>query len=180
MNYSDDNIEDAEIVSPELAISAPLPPPPLADGIETDLDEAEREAARQLGRPWPAGQSGNPRGRPPNKLSLTAAIKARLGDVCEEDRAGAEKEGRPVRTWLEVIRDAALISAAKGNEKALALVFDRVDGKAASKVVHEGEINHTGNVKHNHEHALAVRDAVVGRLEEMRGKLIEARSGGAK
>lgn len=167
MDDLETDIYDAEIVlPPESPVSAPLPLRP--------LDAAEEEAARQMGRPWPPGQSGNPRGRPPKSLSLTSSLKDKLGELCPEDIEKAKVENRAPRTWLQVIVDSTLTLAASGNEKALMLVFDRIDGKAKATVVHEGEVNH----KHQHEHALQAREKFMGKLEQQRKQLAAAKTEG--
>ena len=70
---------------------------------------------------WKKGVSGNPRGRPKKKESLTSLLKEEIKKICPADR---EK-----RTWKELIVRATLQLAMKGNATALKEVWERLDGK---------------------------------------------------
>jgi hypothetical protein len=83
----------------------------------------EKPRGRGFGRQFQKGQSGNPRGRPKNDQSLTALLRREIRKICPEDRMG--------RTYLELIVQATMRLAIKGNATALSLVWDRLDGKVA-------------------------------------------------
>jgi len=70
---------------------------------------------------WKTGVSGNPRGRPKKRDSLTSLLKEEIAKICPADR---EK-----RTWKELIVRATLQLAMKGNATALKEVWERLDGK---------------------------------------------------
>ena len=70
---------------------------------------------------WKKGVSGNPRGRPKKRDSLTSLLKEEIAKICPADR-----EKRP---WKELIVLATLQLAMKGNATALKEVWERLDGK---------------------------------------------------
>lgn len=72
-------------------------------------------------RRWKKGVSGNPRGRPKKRDSLTNLLREEIGKICPADR---EK-----RTWEHLIVRATLQLAMKGNATALKGVWERLDGK---------------------------------------------------
>src|SRR3989338_1442442 len=83
---------------------------------------------RKHGRPlppaetrWRKGVSGNPRGWPKKKDSLTSLLREEIKKICPADRQK--------RTWKELIVWATLQLAMKGNATALKEVWERLDGK---------------------------------------------------
>jgi Family of unknown function (DUF5681) len=70
---------------------------------------------------WKKGTSGNPRGRPKKKDSLTQLLRDEIKKICPADR---EK-----RTWKQLIIFATLQLAMKGNATALKEIWERLDGK---------------------------------------------------
>ena len=70
---------------------------------------------------WKKGVSGNPRGRPKKRDSLTSLLKEEIAKICPADR---EK-----RTWKELVVRATLQLAMKGNATALKEIWERLDGK---------------------------------------------------
>ena len=87
-------------------------------------DKSNPSHGRQLPpaeKRWKKGVSGNPRGRPKKRDSLTSLLKEEIAKICPADR---EK-----RTWMELIVRATLQLALKGNTTALNEVWDRIDGK---------------------------------------------------
>src|SRR5262249_24543875 len=62
-----------------------------------------------------------PSGRPKNHTSLTDLLRKEIRKICPEDRLG--------RSYLELIVQATMRLAIKGNATALTLVWDRLDGK---------------------------------------------------
>jgi hypothetical protein len=81
---------------------------------------------------WKPGQSGNPRGRPPNESSLTALLRQELANTCPADQKG--------RTWKELIVEAMMRLAIKGNSTAINTVFERIEGKVKDEVDHSGTV----------------------------------------
>jgi Family of unknown function (DUF5681) len=81
----------------------------------------ENSKKRGPGRPFRKGQTGNPKGRPKNKTSLTALLREEIHKTCPEDRQN--------RSYEELIVLATMRLAMKGNATALALVWERMDGK---------------------------------------------------
>jgi len=81
---------------------------------------------------WKPGQSGNPKGRTPKALTLTPRLIERLDEVCPGDKQG--------RTWGEVVIEATLVHAAKGNTGALRELWNRIDGMPAQTIDLDGKI----------------------------------------
>ena len=75
---------------------------------------------------WKPGQSGNVNGRPPKHECFTSLLKEEINKIDPKDKEG--------RTWMEVIVDATLRLAIKGNPTALKEVWQRVDGKPPQAV----------------------------------------------
>jgi hypothetical protein len=71
-------------------------------------------------KPWPKGTSGNPAGRPRN-TKLTAAFREMLGTVDPSDKDG--------RTYAEVIADAMIQKAARGDVRAAKEITLRTEGR---------------------------------------------------
>lgn len=121
------------------------------------------------------GQSGNPRGRPPKRIHLPSMLQDKLDEPCKGDVALAAKEGRPVRTYLEVIADLLKKVAVKELHRKLRgdgttgdilpaiKVLETAYGRAPKEVVHSGSVDHTGKVVHEHK--------VPALIAEFRGKL---------
>ena len=74
-----------------------------------------------VGKRWKMGVSGNPRGRPKKKDSLTSLLKDEIRKICPADRQK--------RTWEELMVFATLQLAMKGNATALKEVWERLEGK---------------------------------------------------
>ena len=87
-------------------------------------------------RPWKAGETGNPRGRP-KSFETFAAIMARVMD---------EPTGAPVpetETKKERICRVHVEKAMRGDPASTALVVERTEGKVADKLVSEQSIRLT-------------------------------------
>ena len=82
---------------------------------------------------WKKGVSGNPRGRPKKRDSLTSLLKEEIAKICPANR---EK-----RTWQELVVRATLQLAMKGNATGLKKVWERLDGK----VLHSEKVQLTGS-----------------------------------
>ena len=74
---------------------------------------------------WKPGQSGNPKGRPPNPLSLTALLNAKL--TAHPELANA-------------IVDALINMGGGRDMRAIEMAFERIDGKVAETHRIEAEI----------------------------------------
>src|ERR1700685_4156371 len=73
-------------------------------------------------KPWPKGVSGNLSGRPKSKR-LSDAYRHQLEQLVPGDPEG--------RTWAELIAQAQIRTAARGNVPAARELADRTEGKAA-------------------------------------------------
>lgn len=71
--------------------------------------------------PYVKGQSGNPKGRPPNKHSLSERLRVLLK---------RKVEGKDI-TYRDAILLALLKAASEGSLGAAAMVFERIEGKVA-------------------------------------------------
>ena len=87
----------------------------------TDERAMKRKRPPPVEHRWKKGVSGNPRGRPKKRDSLTSLLKEEIAKICPADR---EK-----RSWKELIVRATLQLAMKGNPTALKEVWERLDGK---------------------------------------------------
>jgi len=73
---------------------------------------------------WKKGcKSPNPKGRVPKKECITSLLKEEIEKICPTDR---EK-----RTWKQLIVEATMKLAIKGNAAALREIWERCDGKVA-------------------------------------------------
>lgn len=70
---------------------------------------------------WTKGKTGNPKGRTPNHVNLTTALKAEIERIVPGDQQN--------RTWTQLLVLATLKLALQGHPVALKEVWDRVDGK---------------------------------------------------
>lgn len=75
-------------------------------------------ANKQRGRPFQPGKSGNPKGRPPTEVCLTALLRAAL----------AERNDDGKRTKARAVIDALVEQACEGKTAAIQQIFDRIDG----------------------------------------------------
>jgi hypothetical protein len=83
-------------------------------------------------RKWKPGQSGNPKGSVKNEHSLTALLRKELETICPADQKG--------RSWKELIVEAMMRLAIKGNSTAINTVFERIEGKVKDEVDHSGTV----------------------------------------
>src|ERR1700733_8306781 len=77
-----------------------------------------RGPSPDVGKPyrWKKGQSGNPSGRPKSK-TLSDAYKSKLEELVPNDSEG--------RTWAELIAEAQVRDAVRGNVQAAREIADR-------------------------------------------------------
>ncbi len=95
--------------------------------VSEKVIEVQRKKATELLKPfqWKKGQSGNPHGRPPNPVSLTAILNRKLAEHPED----AEK-----------IVDALINLGIGKDMKAIEMNFERIDGKVVERHQIEGEL----------------------------------------
>src|SRR5271169_6369237 len=77
---------------------------------------------------WKKGQSGNPSGRPKSK-TLSDAYKNKLEEAVPNDPDG--------RTWAELIAEAQVRDAVRGNVQAAREIADRTEGRARQAIEFE-------------------------------------------
>ena len=89
-----------------------------------------RGPSPDVGRPtqWKKGESGNPGGRPKSK-TLSDAYRNKL-----EERVPNDPEGR---TWAELIAEAQVRDAVRGNVQAAREIADRTEGRARQAIEFE-------------------------------------------
>jgi len=88
-------------------------------------------------KPFKPGQSGNPKGRPKKDVSLTSLLKKYLDEV------PSVKIGDKVNTeltWRQLIVQAWLVGAYRGNATLFKELIERLEGKVAQPITGgEGE-----------------------------------------
>jgi Family of unknown function (DUF5681) len=77
---------------------------------------------------WRKGQSGNPSGRPKSK-TLSDAYKRKLEEAVPNDPE--------CRTWAELIAEAQVRDAVRGNVQAAREIADRTEGRARQAIEFE-------------------------------------------
>src|SRR5271163_882596 len=77
---------------------------------------------------WKKGQSGNPSGRPKCK-TLSNAYRNKLEEAVPNDPEG--------RTWAELIAEAQVRDAVRGNVQAAREIADRTEGRARQSIEFE-------------------------------------------
>jgi hypothetical protein len=84
----------------------------------------------EAGKPhrWKKGQSGNPLGRPKSK-TLSDAYRYKLEEPVPNDPEG--------RTWAELIAEAQVRDAVRGNVQAAREIADRTEGRARQAIEFE-------------------------------------------
>ncbi len=89
-----------------------------------------RGPSPDVGKPtqWKKGESGNPAGRPKSK-TLSDAYRNKL-----EERVPNDPEGR---TWAELIAEAQVRDAVRGNVQAAREIADRTEGRARQAIEFE-------------------------------------------
>ena len=78
------------------------------------------------------GQVLNPKGRPPKDVSLTSLLKEQLEQIPEHSKQG--------KTWRQLIVEAWMWGALKGNPILLRELVERIDGRVVQPIAALGEI----------------------------------------
>jgi hypothetical protein len=87
---------------------------------------------------WRPGQSGNPNGRPKKAACLTTLLKEELErPVTDQNLLKTVGGNVGDVTWAQMIAIALIRKAAKGNERAAEIIFDRAEGKVRPSPVFE-------------------------------------------
>jgi hypothetical protein len=84
--------------------------------------------------PWQPGESGNPDGLPPGTVSLTRLLRTKL----EEIPSGEER-----RTFAELLVDATVRDALKGDAAARKLVWEAIEGTARQHIELDAKLDAT-------------------------------------
>jgi hypothetical protein len=86
-----------------------------------------RGPSPDVGKPhqWKKGQSGNPLGRPKSK-TLSDAYRSKLEEPVPNDPEG--------RTWAELIAEAQIRDAVRGNVQAAREIAARTEGRARQAI----------------------------------------------
>jgi Family of unknown function (DUF5681) len=105
------------------------------DGIEPTMPQNRRKTGFRGPSPdvgkqtqWKKGESGNPGGRPKSK-TLPDAYKNKLEEPVPNDPEG--------RTWAELIAEAQVRDAVRGNVQAAREIADRTEGRARQAIEFE-------------------------------------------
>ena len=95
-------------------------------------DETIKKQHRIIGRPFPPGVSGNPKGRPKDSISLTSAIKRRLRELTPDGK----------REAIEMLADNIIQDALDSSDNMRKLIWNYIDGlpKQSTKIEIEGEL----------------------------------------
>lgn len=72
------------------------------------------------------GQSGNPKGRPKKDVCLTSLLKEEIEKICPHDKEG--------RTWMQLVVEATMKLAIRGEGVALKELWQRIDGKVTQGI----------------------------------------------
>ena len=85
---------------------------------------------------WRPGQSGNPNGRPKKETCLTTLLKEELEKAVTDQNLLKSVDAKIGDiTWAQMIAIALIRKAAKGNERAAEIIFDRAEGKVRPPLI---------------------------------------------
>ena len=95
-------------------------------------DKHRRNTGGNLLPPWEPGQSGNPKGRPPNIFYLSEILRSEINNPCppllRKKLSAIMPEGE-VLTIGQAVVAATLMNMMKGNGTAINTIWDRLEGK---------------------------------------------------
>ena len=89
--------------------------------------ETEKAVEKQNLKPWlfKKGQSGNPAGKPPGTISLTAIIKRKLNEIYKSEKTNPEK-----KEAIELLADRILENSIEnGSERSQEKIWAYLDGQ---------------------------------------------------
>lgn len=92
------------------------------------------------------GQSGNTKGRPKKDACLSEILKYRL-DMPREIKDAKTGKNIRVENVRDYVVDTIIKLALKGDTKAINIIFDRTEGKAAQKIEQETTLLNGVNIK---------------------------------
>lgn len=95
----------------------------LEDQVVKNSVDTPAVEARQIGRPWPKGVSGNPKGRPTKEHTLTSLIKEELQAIEPKTQETYE------RLLARAMVRGGVASAAKGHDALAKVILERTEGK---------------------------------------------------
>lgn len=84
-------------------------------------------------KPFRKGNCANPTGRPPKDVSLTSLLKKYIDEIPERVKGKVN-----TKTWRELLVEAWLIGAYKGNTVFFKELLERLDGKVPQSLTGEG------------------------------------------
>lgn len=107
-------------------------------------------------KPWKAGQSGNPKGRPKKDCSLTSLLKKELEKHPEVN--GVESEF----TWRELLVQSWL-KKSLNNPVLFKEILDRIEGKVMQPIAGEdgGPIAHSVNIHVHNDNAKKLTEDIL-------------------
>ncbi len=103
------------------------------------LDSPDKQGKnRGRGKPpkemqWKPGQSGNPKGRPPNSECLTSLLREAMEQPVPETQLRNLYLKKGAR-WRDAVVRSLLLQSAKGNTAAIRELLERLDGKVMTPV----------------------------------------------
>lgn len=92
--------------------------------MQRNINDDGRERRLANLRPFKKGQSGNPKGRPKSAM-LSDALRRKMSEAMPD---------APEKMIAEGVADALLKEALGGDVSAIKEVFDRTEGKVATKI----------------------------------------------
>ncbi len=100
---------------------------------KTPTGDKHRRNTGILRPPWKPGQSGNPKGRPPQSECLTSLLREEM----EKPVPGGLLRKLYLRegaTWRDAVVRSLLLQTAKGNTTAIRELLERLDGNVMTPI----------------------------------------------
>lgn len=119
---------------------------------------------------FPAGVSGNPKGRPKKGDAFAEMLRSELERVHPIEEKLAKQQGREAVSTRQLLINKLIAKALGGDLPSMSLLLTRAYGKPPAQLQVQGEVNHTGTVGHEHEHEFSIDT-----LGQKLGQLREAR-----
>lgn len=109
------------------------------DTLQTEEIETAEKQQRVIGRPFPTGVSGNPKGRP--KGTTKTPLADLLKEVAGTKHYKIKDTGEMVVAY-DVIAETIVDKAVKGDMKAIEFFTERTEGKVTQGVKLSGALSH--------------------------------------